>query len=60
MADNLQIGDTVKLKSGGPLMTIESIDKYADGIVKARCVWIDEKTNKASGEVFALVTLVKE
>jgi len=58
MADNFQVGDTVKLKSGGPLMTIENIDNYTDGI-KARCVWFDEK-NKQASELFALEILVKE
>jgi len=32
----LKIGDVVQLKSGGPTMTIESIDKSGDSI---HCQW---------------------
>ena len=35
---NLKIGDVVKLKSGGPAMTVELISRW-DGIEKARCQW---------------------
>jgi uncharacterized protein YodC (DUF2158 family) len=43
-------GDTVKLKSGGKLMTIESIE---DGF--AKCVWFKEDENKQA--MFGLETL---
>lgn len=33
-----KIGDTVQLKSGGPIMTIETINK---GEGMAWCVWFD-------------------
>ena len=56
MPDELNVGDTVSLKSGGPLMTIESIDDYTDGR-KARCLWFDGK--KRMSELFALATLLK-
>jgi uncharacterized protein YodC (DUF2158 family) len=38
-----QIGDVVKLKSGGPKMTVESMDN--DGV---KCVWFDKADSKAA------------
>lgn len=36
--DTLNVGDTVTLKSGGPFMTIESVE---GGVCK--CTWFDDK-----------------
>jgi len=58
MADQLKPGDTVMLRSGGPVMTIETIDTY-NGVPKARCVWFDDKKTRFS-ELFALAVLVEE
>ena len=44
MADELKKGDVVKLKSGGPLMTISNIGEQY-GEPKVWCVWF-EKTKK--------------
>jgi uncharacterized protein YodC (DUF2158 family) len=61
MADQVfKIGDVVKLKSGGPDMTIENIGKYGKyGMTatedSAKCVWF-EKTNRKES-VFALPLL---
>ena len=35
--NDLQIGSVVTLKSGGPLMTVEKIDKG-----KAECIWLHD------------------
>ncbi len=50
---NFAIGDTVQLKSGGPVMTVESFgdDNYV------RCVWF-EKTQVQRGG-FPSATLAK-
>jgi uncharacterized protein YodC (DUF2158 family) len=40
MADQLQVGDIVKLKSGGPDMTVESFDDSIVGMY-VNCVWFD-------------------
>jgi uncharacterized protein YodC (DUF2158 family) len=54
MDHDFKVGDTVKLKSGGPVMTIESIEKYG-GVDKAKCVWFDRKIKK--DDVFEFSTL---
>jgi uncharacterized protein YodC (DUF2158 family) len=33
-------GDTVQLKSGGPVMTVEKIASYGNEI-KAACIWFE-------------------
>ncbi len=55
----LQVGDTVRLKSGGPLMTVESTD-YSNGAVN--CIWFCDDENKAEPKthVFPQETLTKE
>jgi len=50
----LKVGDTVQLKSGGPIMTIEKIGMYG-AERKAACVWF-EKSKKMQG-VFSLTSL---
>lgn len=51
-------GDTVQLKSGGPVMTVEDVGEYtmsagiSDGV---KCVWFDGK--KRVSEVFDVATL---
>jgi uncharacterized protein YodC (DUF2158 family) len=58
MAGEFKAGDVVRLKSGGPAMTIEEIGRY--GVSKtegAKCVWFEG--TKPKEEVFALLTLAK-
>lgn len=62
MAD-FQPGEMVRLKSGGPRMTIDDIGDYSPMGVggephKAKCSWFDEK-NKRMTDLFALHTLEK-
>ena len=49
---NFQVGDVVRLKSGGPLMTVQQAT-YADNIV---CTWFGEN-NKRMSEGFHPRTL---
>jgi uncharacterized protein YodC (DUF2158 family) len=44
MAD-IKAGDIVKLKSGGPTMTVEKIDMW-NGALRARCSWFNGSDNK--------------
>jgi uncharacterized protein YodC (DUF2158 family) len=41
MSAPFQIGDVVELKSGGPDMTVESIEE-----VKVLCIWFDKADMK--------------
>lgn len=46
MSNEYQKGDLVRLKSGGPLMTVESIEED-----QVYCVWFDEE-DKPQGDDF--------
>ncbi|WP_448326119.1 YodC family protein [Sulfitobacter sp. M13] len=54
---NFKVGDTVMLKSGGPIMTVDSIGQY-NGLTKARCIWFNDSETKS--DVFPLETLSVE
>jgi uncharacterized protein YodC (DUF2158 family) len=45
MADEFKVGDVVRLKSGGPRMTIEELGDYSTmgvaGHDQAKCVWFE-------------------
>jgi len=58
MPEEFEIGDTVQLKSGGPVMTISNIGEYA-GLSGpgASCDWFDGKEKKS--RAFDLRTLKK-
>ena len=58
MAEQFQVGDVVKLKSGGPDMTIVDIGTYSVSIeTQAKCRWFDG--NKSCEGLFALPALEK-
>lgn len=40
-----KVGDTVRLNSGGPLMTVEGFGTY-DGEQKVQCVWFVKTETK--------------
>lgn len=54
--DQIVVGRTVRLRSGGPLMTVKSIDSQTLEL-KAACVWFDEQNQpqEASYPLGALV-----
>lgn len=57
MSDQVQAGDVVQVKSGGPLMTIEYSFQTDGGRTKVMCTWFDG--NKRISESFYPVTLEK-
>lgn len=52
-------GDVVRLKSGGPRMTVEKVGKTQFGDDGVWCVWFETSGSKqiAKRETFPLVTL---
>jgi uncharacterized protein YodC (DUF2158 family) len=58
-SEALRAGDTVQLKHGGPIMTIDLIAKFGMGSAheSARCIWYDGK--KQVQQVFELASLKK-
>lgn len=50
------VGDTVQLKSGGLVMTVESLQQH-EGVDMVSCVWFDEK-NEVRRQTFP-VTVVE-
>ena len=49
MTESIQPGSTVRLKSGGPLMTVTSIRQGDDGQI-VWCAWFDEKDQEFKGK----------
>ncbi len=45
MAEPLKVGDTVRLKSGGPIMTVEHVDIETQQVL---CAWFDGQEKKLS------------
>ena len=60
MSETLKPGDTVRLKSGGPLMTIEDIDDYGmvSPLKKATCTWFDGR--KKNSDLIAVASLIPD
>jgi uncharacterized protein YodC (DUF2158 family) len=56
MSDEIKVGSLVKLKSGGPTMTVDKIGTHAD-VQKAWVSWFDDKNAPQSG-VFPLTSLI--
>lgn len=61
MASDFQVGDTVQLKSGGPLMTIDSLGLERQGGTTqgAHCSWFEKikGSQKVSKQWFPLTSL---
>jgi len=46
---NFKEGDVVKLKSGGPTMTVRYTEQLDDGSTLVVCDYFDDKQNEKSG-----------
>jgi uncharacterized protein YodC (DUF2158 family) len=49
MATRFKVGDTVRLKSGGPLMTVSSLTTDFDGHPVVKTTWFDKSDKECSG-----------
>ena len=49
-ANQFKVGDTVRLKSGGPLMTVSSLATDLDGSPLINTVWFDKNHTECSGQ----------
>lgn len=47
--EKFKVGDTIKLRSGGPLMTITDIGTNDDGSQKIWTAWFDKNDKEATG-----------
>jgi uncharacterized protein YodC (DUF2158 family) len=46
---NFKPGDIVRLKSGGPVMTVERVEDEGAGKIFVYCVWFDDKAKQTRG-----------
>ena len=46
MAESFKVGDIVRLKSGGPSMTVTSFEDDTSGGTLVWCDWFDDKQTK--------------
>ena len=58
MGETYKEGDVVQLISGGPRMTVESVDKR-DGVVGVTTVWFDHNGESVLSARFVVEVLVK-
>jgi uncharacterized protein YodC (DUF2158 family) len=54
----IKVGDIVRLKSGGPKMTVERILWYKDGDGQILCTWYNSLWAKIESNTFYLSSLV--
>jgi uncharacterized protein YodC (DUF2158 family) len=54
-----QVGDTVKLKSGGPHMTVTQVGNGVAGVLTVRCTWFEGSEHKTGGFPAAGVVAVQ-
>ncbi len=53
--NEIKAGDVVQLKSGGPIMTVSSVDLDQGGTLTAWCQWFEK--NKPIGNSFPVTSL---
>lgn len=56
MSGEIKIGDVIRLKSGGPRMTVSEVDEDSGGTMSVWCEWFDEK-NVAQRGTFSLTSV---
>jgi len=56
--EDMQIGDTVRRKGGGPEMAVVDIEEADSGELTIHCVWYDDKNNEQAAQ-YPARTLVR-
>ena len=51
MAEAFQVGDLVKLRSGGPKMTVQSVNDGQEGQL-VHCVWFEQEQGSPHSHTF--------
>jgi uncharacterized protein YodC (DUF2158 family) len=59
-ADQFKVGDTVRLKSGGPVMTVSSLTKDLKNKPMVNTVWFDKKDEEHSGQYLEEMVVADE
>lgn len=49
MSEQFQVGDVVRLKSGGPAMTVTTVGNNMADVMSVWCVWFDQKAAQQNG-----------
>jgi uncharacterized protein YodC (DUF2158 family) len=47
--NGINVGEVVKLKSGGPKMTVNSVGQDSNGVMTAWCSWFDKQDKEFFG-----------
>lgn len=56
----IKVGDVVRLKSGGPAMTVTNVgEAHMSGVMSVWCAWFDQKQSKQTG-TFPVASVEKE
>jgi uncharacterized protein YodC (DUF2158 family) len=58
MSTQIKLGSTVRLKSGGPLMTVADVGDYPSIGLAAKCYWFDK--NVQHEMVFEIDTIEED
>ena len=56
--ERFEVGDIVRLKSGGPEMTVGQVDQFAGTELAVECEWLDS-SHKPQSRVYPVKTLVR-
>jgi uncharacterized protein YodC (DUF2158 family) len=59
MSDQIAVGSVVQLKSGGPKMTVSTVEPW-NGVMTAFCDWFEGSNSKTNGFPVSSLKVVAE